>query len=61
MPDLATYYYERNKLLTLLLAYERPTLLRLLPLYGFTWLVLNSVICGLTLAATVRWVWGLRK
>lgn len=35
--------------------------LRLLPLYGFPWLMLNSVLCGLTLAAVVRWLWSLRK
>jgi GT2 family glycosyltransferase len=39
MPDLATYYYERNKLLTLLLGYEPRTLVRLAPLYLFDALV----------------------
>ena len=34
-PDDATFYWERNKLLTLVLCYERGTLLRLLPLYCF--------------------------
>jgi GT2 family glycosyltransferase len=34
-PDEATFYWERNKLLTLVLCYERNTLLRLLPLYCF--------------------------
>jgi GT2 family glycosyltransferase len=36
---LATYYYERNKLLTLLLVYEGPTFVRLAPLYIFDGLV----------------------
>jgi GT2 family glycosyltransferase len=34
-PDRMAYYWERNKLLTLLLCYEQTTLLRLLPLYLF--------------------------
>ena len=34
-PGQALFYWERNKLLTLLLCYERSTLLRLLPLYLF--------------------------
>lgn len=34
-PGLAAYYYERNKLLTLLACYEAWTLWRLLPLYLF--------------------------
>jgi GT2 family glycosyltransferase len=34
-PDEAAFYWERNKLLTLLLCFERSTLLRLIPLYLF--------------------------
>jgi GT2 family glycosyltransferase len=39
MPTLRTYYYERNKLLLLLLVYEMPTLRLLGPLYAFDGLV----------------------
>ena len=35
MPGRALFFYERNKLLMLLLCYERGTLLRLGPLYAF--------------------------
>ncbi len=34
-PNQSVFYWERNKLLTLLLCYERATLVRLLPLYVF--------------------------
>jgi GT2 family glycosyltransferase len=39
LPTLRTYYYERNKLLLLLLMYEASTLRRLVPLYAFDGLV----------------------
>lgn len=34
-PELAAYFYERNKVLLLILTYEPGTLLRLIPLYCF--------------------------
>jgi hypothetical protein len=54
-PARMLFYWERNRLLTLLLCYETSTMLRLLPLYGFdcaarvledAWLVVKRPRCA---------------
>jgi hypothetical protein len=50
-PTRSLYYYERNKVLMLLLCYERSTLWRLLPLYFFDGLIRVARDCWLVTKA----------